>query len=97
LPDVKGANCAGWAKPAQKGRIAARDVPTSAEARLPGYKAAICYGIFPPAGALQPLIDKIHAGVDRVVRSTQIAKRFAELGAEPQFGTPQEFRGLWGS
>ena len=44
-----------------------------------------------PAGASSALVDKLHGAVDATVRSPEIAAKFAELGADPQFGTPKEF------
>jgi tripartite-type tricarboxylate transporter receptor subunit TctC len=70
---------------------AAADIPTIAEAGLPGYEAAISYGIFVPAGTPQPLVERLHDAVDATIRSPDIARRFTELGADPQFGTPAEF------
>lgn len=70
---------------------AAPDIPTIAEAGLPGYEAAISYGIFLPAGAPAVLVERLHAAVDATVRSPDVARRFTELGADPQFGTPAEF------
>jgi len=70
---------------------AAPDIPTIAEAGLPGYEAAISYGIFLPVGAPAVLVERLHAAVDATIRSPDIARRFTELGADPQFGTPAEF------
>jgi len=70
---------------------AAPDVPTIAESGLPGYEAAISYGIFLPAGASPVLVDRLHAAVDATVRSPDVARKFTDLGADPQFGTPSEF------
>jgi tripartite-type tricarboxylate transporter receptor subunit TctC len=70
---------------------AAPDIPTIAESGLPGYDAAISYGIFLPAGAPQALIDKLHDAADATIRSPEVAKKLADLGADPQFGTPREF------
>ena len=70
---------------------AAPDIPTIAEAGLPGYEAAISYGIFLPAGAPAVLVERLHDAVDATIRSPEVARRFAELGADPQFGSPAEF------
>ena len=91
LPHVKSGKLRALGQTGAKRSIAAPDVPTIAESGLPGYEAAISYGIFLPAGAPPQLIDKLHAAVDATVRSPEIAKRFAELGADPQFGTPSAF------
>lgn len=70
---------------------AAPDIPTIAESGLPGYEAAISYGIFLPPGAPKPLVDRLHAAVDQTIRSPEISRKFIELGADPQFGSPAEF------
>lgn len=72
---------------------AAPDIPTIGEAGLPGYEAAISYGIFLPAGAPAVLVERLNGAVDATIRSPEIARRFTELGADPQFGTPAEFAG----
>jgi tripartite-type tricarboxylate transporter receptor subunit TctC len=70
---------------------AAPDIATIAESGLPGYEAAISYGIFLPAGASPALVARLHAAVDATVRSPDVAQKFTDLGADPQFGTPKEF------
>ncbi|HEX7200546.1 MAG TPA: tripartite tricarboxylate transporter substrate-binding protein, partial [Dongiaceae bacterium] len=70
---------------------AAPDIPTIAESGLPGYECAISYGIFLPAGASPALVERLHAAVDATLRSPDVAQKFTDLGADPQFGTPQEF------
>lgn len=70
---------------------AAADIPTIAESGLPGYEAAISYGVFLPAGAPKALVERLHAAVDATIRSPDVARKFVELGADPQFGSPAEF------
>ncbi len=70
---------------------AAPDIPTISEAGLPGYDAAISYGIFLPGGTSPALVDRLHDAVDATIRSPDVAQKFAELGADPQFGTPAQF------
>jgi tripartite-type tricarboxylate transporter receptor subunit TctC len=70
---------------------AAPDIPTIAESGLPGYEAAISYGIFLPPGAPKGLVERLHAAVDATVRSPDILRKFVDLGADPQFGSPTEF------
>ncbi|ODT21035.1 MAG: hypothetical protein ABS35_18425 [Kaistia sp. SCN 65-12] len=70
---------------------AAADIPTIAESGLPGYEAAISYGIFLPPGAPKILIERLHAAVDATIRSPDILRKFVDLGADPQFGSPAEF------
>jgi len=91
LPHVRAGKLKALGQTGEKRSGAASDIPTIAESGLPGYEAAISYGIFLPAGASPALVDKLHAAVDATVRSPEVAKKFTELGADPQFGTPKEF------
>jgi tripartite-type tricarboxylate transporter receptor subunit TctC len=91
LPHVKAGKLRTLGQTSLVRSAAAPDVPTIAESGLPGYEAAISYGIFLPAGASPILVDRLHAAVDATVRSPDVARKFTELGADPQFGTPSEF------
>ncbi len=91
LPHVKSGKLRALGQTGAKRSVAASDIPTIAEAGLPGYECAISYGIFLPAGAPQPLVDKLHAAVDDTIHSPEVTRKFTELGADPQIGTPAEF------
>jgi tripartite-type tricarboxylate transporter receptor subunit TctC len=91
LPHVKAGKLRALGQTSLTRSAAAPDIPTIAESGLPGYEAAISYGIFLPAGAAPPLVDRLHAAVDTTIRSPEIAQKFIELGADPQFGTPAQF------
>lgn len=91
LPHVKTGKLRALGQTGGTRSIAAPDLPTIAEAGLPGYEAAISYGVYLPAGASPQLTMKLHDAVDATIRSPDIAKKFADLGADPQFGSPQEF------
>lgn len=91
LPHVKAGKLKALGQTGEKRSAAASDIPTIAESGLPGYEAAISYGVFLPAGASPALVDKLHSAVDATVRSPEVTKKFTELGADPQFGTPKEF------
>lgn len=91
LPHVKSGKLRALGQTGLKRSAAAPDIPTISEAGLPGYECAISYGIFLPAGAPPALVDKLHAAVDSTIRSPEIAKKFVELGADPQYGSPAEF------
>ena len=91
LPHVKAGKLRALGQTSLVRSAAAPDIPTIAESGLPGYEAAISYGIFLPAGASPVLVDRLHAAVDATVRSPDVARKFTDLGADPQFGTPSEF------
>jgi tripartite-type tricarboxylate transporter receptor subunit TctC len=91
LPHAKAGKMRALGQTSLARSAAAPEIPTIAEAGLPGYDAAISYGIFLPRAASPALVDRLHAAVDATVRSPDVARKFADLGADPQFGTPAEF------
>jgi tripartite-type tricarboxylate transporter receptor subunit TctC len=58
------------------------DVPTIAEAGVPGYEADNWWGILAPAGTPQAIIDKLHTEIAAVQNSHLTKKQFANQGAE---------------
>lgn len=74
--------------------VALPDVPTIAEAGVPGYDAMGWNGMVGPAAMPRPVLDKIHDAVARIVNSPQVREQFIGLGAEPQTSTPEEFAAL---
>src|SRR5260221_5256286 len=91
LPHVRAGKMRALGQTGAQRSAAAPDIPTIAESGLPGYECAISYGIFLPAAAPVALVGKLHDAVDSTIRSPEVAKKFTELGADPQFGTPAEF------
>jgi tripartite-type tricarboxylate transporter receptor subunit TctC len=67
------------------------ELPTIAEAGVPGYEAGTWSGIIAPAGLSQPIIAKLNNAVNEAIRSPIFAERFALIGDEPAGGTPQDF------
>jgi tripartite-type tricarboxylate transporter receptor subunit TctC len=67
------------------------DVPTVAEAGVPGYAAPTWSGVIGPAGIPRPIVDKLNAAINRAIKSPTFRERFAAIGDEPAGGTPEEF------
>jgi tripartite-type tricarboxylate transporter receptor subunit TctC len=67
------------------------DVPTIAEAGVPGYQAANWWGIGVPAGTPQPIIAKLHAAIAAVLDSEDVKKQFDTDGAVIIRMNPTEF------
>jgi tripartite-type tricarboxylate transporter receptor subunit TctC len=67
------------------------DVPTVAEAGVPGYSAPTWSGVIAPAGLPKPILDKLNAALNKAVRSPLFLERFGSIGDEPAGGTPGEF------
>jgi tripartite-type tricarboxylate transporter receptor subunit TctC len=67
------------------------DVPTIAEAGVPGYSATIWLGIMAPKGTPQPIVDKLNAEIVKVLQRPEVKEAWAKQGAEPLIMTPAEF------
>jgi tripartite-type tricarboxylate transporter receptor subunit TctC len=67
------------------------DVPTVAEAALPGYEAVLHYGIAAPAGTPRPIVDKLNAALREALAAPDTKERMAKDGTEPLPSTPDEY------
>jgi tripartite-type tricarboxylate transporter receptor subunit TctC len=66
------------------------DVPTVAEAGVPGFSALAWYAVVAPRGTPDPIIARINADLVSLVRTPEVQKRFADQGATPVGNTPEE-------
>jgi tripartite-type tricarboxylate transporter receptor subunit TctC len=69
----------------------APDIPTIAEAGVPGYEAVQWFGILAPAGTPRPVVDRVHREAVRVLQSADIKERLQADGADPVANSPEEF------
>src|SRR3954451_10821957 len=68
------------------------DVPTAGEAGVGGYEATIWLGLMAPTGTPKPVIDKLNAALNEVVKRADIVKLWNDQGATiPMAMTPEEF------
>jgi len=67
------------------------EVPTLAEAGLPGYEAGSWYGILAPAGTPGAIVARLNAEINHAMRQPEVRERLAAEGAETIGGTPEEF------
>ena len=67
------------------------DVPTIAEAGVPGYEATSWFGLWSVAGTPQPVLDKLHASLTKVLKDPAVAKKIADQGGEVVIETPAQF------
>ncbi|TAK82585.1 MAG: tripartite tricarboxylate transporter substrate binding protein [Betaproteobacteria bacterium] len=72
------------------------DVPTMAEAGLPGYQAQTWYGLVAPAGTPAPIIKRLHAEVSKALALPEVRSQFATQGMLPASAsaTPADFAAL---
>lgn len=67
------------------------DVPTVAEAGVPGYEATSWFGMFAPAGTPAPIVAKLNGALVKVLADPEVKKKLAEQGAEPYSEKPEQF------
>jgi len=91
---LRGGRLRGLGVTGAKRNPAMPEIPTIAEAALPGYEAVQWYGVLAPAGTPRDIIGKLHAGIVRAVQDPSVKERFATDGAEPIGSTPEEFAAL---
>lgn len=67
------------------------DVPTMAESGLPGFESYNWQGIVAPAGTPAPIIAKLNAELNRILKEADVQKAIADTGSQAGGGTPEEF------
>ncbi len=67
------------------------DVPTVAEAGVPGYEATIWLGLMAPAGTPRPILEKLNAEVNRILGAPELRETWAKQGAVPMGMTLEQF------
>ena len=91
LPQAKGGQVRALAVTGAKRSSAAPDVPTMAEAGLPGYEFASWFGVLAPAGTPPAIIKKLNTEIVKALRSPEISARLSEEGADLIAGSPEAF------
>jgi tripartite-type tricarboxylate transporter receptor subunit TctC len=67
------------------------EVPTTAEAGLPGIEAIVWNGIFAPAGTPRPVLEILHREIVKAYNAPDVKKQVIETGSEVVGDTPEEF------
>jgi len=70
------------------------EVPTLAEAALPGFNSISWIGVLAPAGTPKEIVDKVSSDLREVVASDEVKQKLIELGAVPAGTTPAQFQAL---
>ena len=64
-----------------------------AEAGLPGYNIDIWLGVLAPAGTPRPIVERLNAELNRVLRDPQIVRdKLNPIGLSPIASTPEQFQ-----
>lgn len=91
LPHVKSGRLRGLGVTTAKRASGAPDIPTIAEAGVPGYEASNWFGVSAPAATPREITQLLSAAIARVLQQAEIRARIATDGAEPVGTTPDEF------
>ena len=67
------------------------EIPTIAEAGVPGYEAGTWSGVVGPARIPRPIVEQLNAALNRTLASAYFKERYQSIGDEPGGGTPEEF------
>ena len=70
------------------------DIPTLAEAGVPGYEATAWFGLLAPPATPRAVVDLLQRHVAAILRQPEVEKQFLDQGAEPVGNTPDEFSRL---
>ena len=91
LPQVKARRVRALAVTGARRSKAVPDLPTAAEAGLPGYEYSGWYGLWAPAKTPPAVVSRINADFNRAVKAPQFSERFHDAAIEPLGGSEKEF------
>ncbi len=91
LPHARSGRLRALAGTTARRRPATPEIPTIAEAGVPGYEMSQWYGLLAPAGTAAPIIERLNAEIGNALKHSELRARLLSEGAEPAASTPQEF------
>ena len=91
LPQVKDGRLRLLAVTTPRRAPALPDVPTIAEAGVPGYDFTGWMGVLAPAAVPHGIVKKLHHDIARIVQLPEVKQRFAADAADPVGSSPEEF------
>jgi tripartite-type tricarboxylate transporter receptor subunit TctC len=91
LPHAKTGRLRGLGVTGAKRAGAAPEVPTIAEAGVPGYEAVQWFGVLAPAGTPREIVARVHGEIVRALNAAEVKGRLSGDGADPVGSPPEEF------
>ena len=88
---VKAGRLRALAVTSAKRAVAAPDIPTVAEAALPGYESISWLGVFAPAGTPREVIAVLNTEIVKILQQPDVKQRLLEQGGEPIGNTQEQF------
>jgi len=90
-PNVRAGKLKGFGTSGRARSSVLPDVPTVAEAGVPGYESTIWLGLVAPAGTPKAVVDRLNAQIRKITGSAEVKAAWAKQGATPLSMTPGEF------
>ena len=94
IPMIKAGKIKAIAVSGERRLSALPQVPTFAEAGLPGMDMKVWFGVLAPAGTPKDVITRINAEFNKALKTPELSKRLSDEGADPAGGTPEQFVAL---
>lgn len=94
MPHVRASKLRALAVSTAKRSPAAPDVPTVAEAGIPGFDVPTWFGVLVPAATPKDIVARLHAGFTQALNAPDVKERMAREGAEVAPMTPEQFGGF---
>jgi tripartite-type tricarboxylate transporter receptor subunit TctC len=91
VPHVKSGKLRALGVTGAKRAAALPEVPTIAEAGVPGYEFTTWHGVLAPRGTPDAIVGLLNARLAQVLRSPEISARFAQMGLDVIASSPAEF------
>jgi tripartite-type tricarboxylate transporter receptor subunit TctC len=94
LPHVRDGKLVALASTEAKRTAIAPDLPTMAEAGLPGFETGLWFGLMAPAGTAKEIVDKLNRAGNEALKADEVAKALAPQGIDLVGGSPDDFAGF---
>jgi len=91
LPHIKAGTARGLGVTSSNRQSSAPDIPTVAEAGVPGFEVTAWFGFMAPGNTSAAVINKVHADVVKALAMPDVRERMLPQAAEPVGNTPQEY------
>jgi tripartite-type tricarboxylate transporter receptor subunit TctC len=90
LPHAKSGKLRALAVSSAKRTEVAPEIPTVAEAGVPGFEVIAWYNMFAPARTPRGIVNRLNAEVNRMLQQADVRERLRSLGVTPLSGTPED-------
>ena len=94
IPHIQSGKLKGIAISGEQRAAAVPNLPTFAEAGLPGFESKGWYGVVAPAATAKTIVDKVSAEMAKFLASAEVKKMLNAQGVEPLVSTPEQFGAL---